>query len=32
MKGGVTKANVEKSGGTWASGGRAKGGLMTKKK
>ena len=32
MTGGVTKENVEKSGGTWASGGRAKGGLMKKKK
>ena len=28
MKGGVTKENVEKSGGTWNTGGRAEGGLM----
>ena len=30
-EGGVTRANVESSGGTWATGGRARGGLMKKK-
>ena len=32
MSGGVTRENVEKAGGSWASGGRAKGGLMVRKK
>ena len=32
MSGGVTRENVEKAGGSWASRGRAKGGLMVRKK